>query len=281
VPDKPNARQMPALFVSHGSPTLVLDDVPAREFLAGAAATLPRPNAIIVVSAHYESTGRVAVCDDPAPRTIHDFRGFPDALYRMQYPAPGAPELAARIVAAIAQAGIPAVSDRSWGLDHGAWVPLSLMYPKADIPVVAVSVDPGQGPAHHHALGRALAAFRDEGVLILGSGALTHNLAEIPRPFKALNVDASSWVADFADWMAAALRESRVEDLLAYRARAPHAARNHPTEEHLMPLYAALGAGGGDSGGAGGVTVRRLHASTTFGVLAMDAYAFGSTEQTG
>lgn len=257
---------LPAIFVSHGSPTLVLDDVPARDFLSGLGAQLPRPRAIVVVSAHYETRG-VRVNTAAHPRMIHDFRGFPKALYDMRYDAPGDPTLAAEIVSRLRDAELDAAGDENWGLDHGTWVPLTLMYPDADIPVVAVSVDPDAGPDHHRRLGAALAPLREDGVLILGSGALTHNLGALRRG-ETPALDAPDWVTHFVDWTAAAIEDGRTEDLLSYRSRAPEAVRNHPTEEHLLPIFAALGAGGGVKG-------RRLHASTTFSVLAMDAYAFG------
>lgn len=257
---------LPAIFVSHGSPTLVLNDVPARDFLMGLGADLPQPRAIVVVSAHYESAG-VRVNTAARPRVIHDFHGFPKALYEMRYDAPGDPDLAAAIVARLRMAGLDAEGDESWGFDHGTWVPLTLMYPEADIPVVAVSVDPEASPDHHRRLGAALAPLRDDGVLILASGAFTHNLGELRRGAQA-ELDAPDWVTQFVDWTADAIQEGRTEDLLHYRDRAPAAVRNHPTEEHFLPLFAALGAGGGGQG-------RRLHTSTTFSVLAMDAYAFG------
>lgn len=259
--------RMPTLFVSHGAPTLILDDVPARAFLARVGGDLGRPSAIVVVSAHYEAPV-VRVDRSPRPRTIHDFRGFPPALYQIEYPAPGDPALADEIVGLARAAGLRAETDDGWGLDHGAWVPLALMYPDADIPVVAVSVDPQAGPAHHVALGAALAPLRERGVLILGSGSFTHNLYEIPRPFRQVDTPAPDWVREFAEWTSAAIVEGRTADLVDYRRRAPHGERNHPTEEHLLPLFAAVGA-------AGGIAGRRLHDSTTFAVLRMDAYAFG------
>jgi len=258
---------LPALFVSHGAPTLVLDDVPARAFLARVGGDLGRPSAIVVVSAHYEATG-VRVDRSERPRTIHDFGGFPPALYEMRYPAPGDPALAGEIVGLLRAAGVDAATDDRWGLDHGAWVPLSLMYPQADVPVVAVSVDPAAGPAHHMALGMALAPLRERGVLVIGSGSFTHNLHEIPRPFRQVGTPPPAWVTEFAEWASAAIVDGRAAELLDYRRAAPHGARNHPTEEHFLPLFAALGAGGGAAG-------RRLHDSTTFAVLRMDAYAFG------
>ena len=256
---------LPALFVSHGSPTLVLDDTPARDFLRGLGDDLPRPRSIVVVSAHYEARG-VRVNTAARPRVIHDFYGFPKALYEMDYAAPGDPALAADILARLRAAGLEAEGDESWGFDHGTWVPLSLMYPDADIPVVAVSVDPDAGPEHHRRLGAALAPLRADGVLILGSGAFTHNLGELRRGGRA-ELDAPDWVTRFVDWTASAIAEGRGDDLVHYRDRAPDAVRNHPTDEHFLPLFAALGAGGTGKG-------RRLHASTAFSVLAMDAYAF-------
>ena len=256
-------RRQPALFVSHGSPMLLLDDCPAHHFLGELGAGIlaaGRPRAILVLSAHWEAD-RPTVATSAAPETIHDFHGFPEALRRWLYPAPGAPELAERAASLIEAAGPAVGRDGAWGLDHGAWVPLALMAPNADIPVFQVAVQPDAGPAHHLRLGQALAPLRDEGVLILASGALTHGLGgRLP-----LDAPPPGWVTGFADWAADAIAADCVADLLDYRRRAPDAAANHPTEEHLLPLFAAMGAGDG----AG----RRLHHSYTYGVLAMDVYA--------
>jgi 4,5-DOPA dioxygenase extradiol len=151
-------------------------------------------------------------------------------------------------------------------LDHGAWVPLSLIYPAADIPVLELSVQPHHGPQHHFQLGRALAPLSDEAVLILGSGSFTHDLSE----FRAhgMNDPAPEWVVSFADWFDAALKDGRTDDLFHYRERAPYARKNHPTEEHLLPLFVALGSVGAAA------QIERLHASATYGVLRMDVYAF-------
>lgn len=248
---------LPSLFVSHGAPDLVVTDTPARAFLEGLGRDLPRPDGVLVVSAHFE-TPEPAVGTAAAPETIHDFRGFDEALHRLHYPAPGAPELARRAAALLG-----AAEDAERGLDHGAWVPLMLLYPEADLPVAQLSVQPDAGPAHHHAVGEALRPLRDEGVLVVGSGALTHNLAEVRG--HGMHDPAPGWVREFGDWMHDAVAEGRAADLLDYRSRAPHAVRNHPTEEHLLPLFAAMGAGG--SG-------HRLHSSETYGVLMMDVYAF-------
>jgi 4,5-DOPA dioxygenase extradiol len=256
---------LPALFVSHGAPTLVIDDVPAHDFLKTLPSLLPEaPRAILMISAHWE-TPVPAVSTVAQPDTIHDFGGFPEALYRLQYPAPGAPELAARVVELLAAAGISAATSASRGLDHGAWVPLMLAWPDGQIPVTQLAVQTQLGAAHHYALGRALAPLRDEGVLIIGSGSFTHDLSEFRRSRLEMNSPEPGWVTGFADWMDTAIVGGRTDDLLAYRRLAPEAVHNHPTEEHLLPLHVALGAGGQG---------RRIHQSTTFGILRMDAYAF-------
>jgi 4,5-DOPA dioxygenase extradiol len=256
---------LPAIFLSHGAPTLPLVDAPARDFLLGLGASLPRPTAIVVISAHWETQAPM-VNAVTRNETIHDFYGFPKALYELSYPAPGDAALAERISDLLGAAGLKSSVDHKRGLDHGAWVPLLLSYPDADIPVLQVSVQSHRGPAHHHQLGRALAPLRQEGVLIIGSGSFTHDL----RRFRGQAADAPATpdVIAFSDWMDTALREQRVSDLLTYRSHAPHAADEHPTEEHLLPLFAALGAGGE------GAKAARLHQSAMYSILRMDAYAF-------
>jgi 4,5-DOPA dioxygenase extradiol len=251
------------LFLSHGAPTLPLEDVAARHFLEGLAATMPRPAAILVVSAHWE-TSIPTVNAVQHNQTIHDFAGFPEELYRLSYPAPGAPELAERVVDLLNEAGLPAATDTTRGLDHGAWV---LAWPDADIPVLQLSVQSQLGPGHHLEVGRAIAPLAEEGVLIIASGSFTHDLSSWRGQ---AGMAEPEWVTGFADWFDLSLREGRTCDLLAYRRLAPHAERNHPTEEHLLPLFVALGAAGSDA------PVQRLHASNTYGVLRMDAYAFGA-----
>ncbi|HAY07963.1 MAG TPA: class III extradiol ring-cleavage dioxygenase [Hyphomonas sp.] len=252
------------VFVSHGSPTLLFDEVPARDFLRALGPSLPRPKAILVVSAHWE-TNIPAVNAVAVNKTIHDFGGFPQILFDQRYPAPGDPALADRIAGLIAGAGFPVGIDTARGLDHGAWVPLKLMYPANDIPVLQLSVQTHLGPAHHLRLGEALRPLTDEGVLILASGSFTHDLRSVS--WRGPN-EAPDWVTEFADWMTTTLAEGRVDDLVNYRRLAPHAARNHPTEEHILPLFLALG--------AGGLHAQMLHASLTFSVLRMDAYAFAA-----
>jgi len=262
--------RMPALFVSHGAPNMILHESAVRTFLTNAAADLPRPRAIVSISAHFMAH-RPAVVADPKPGMIYDFGGFERELYSMQYPAPGEPKLALDVFERLEAAGLEPALIPERGYDHGTWVPLKLMYPAADIPVVQVSVQPRRNPTHHWQLGRALASLRDEGVLVIGSGSLTHNLHEAFGPLgglRPLDEPAPTWVTAFADWVAEKVDAHDVEALLDYRERAPFAGRNHPTDEHLLPFFVALGAGGAD-----GV---RIHDSTNFAVLALDAYRFAA-----
>jgi 4,5-DOPA dioxygenase extradiol len=258
---------LPALFVSHGSPMLALEDCPAQRFLQQWPQQLERPRAILMVSAHWENKDP-AVSSAPHPQTIHDFGGFPRELYEIRYAAPGAPEIAEQTAALLRAAGFNARLSDTRGLDHGAWVPLSLMYPDADIPVFQLSLIQGGSPAQHYQLGAALQPLRTQGVLIIGSGSLTHNLSEFRG--HRMGDPAPLWVSEFAAWIAEALNSGRVADLLNYRALAPHAARNHPTEDHLLPLFVALGAAGKDA------MATRVHQSNTYGILAMDAYTFST-----
>ena len=259
---------LPAIFVSHGSPMLAIGDAQARQFLAGLPESLPdRPRAARMISAHWERL-RPAVSSPPANETIHDFGGFPPALYQIQYPAPPSADLARRVAELLGASGLPTDIDQRRGLDHGAWVPLMVAWPDADIPVVQLSVQTRLGPAHHYQLGQILAPLRDEGILIIGSGSFTHDLASFRSSGGRIDAPEPDWVHAFAEWMASALRERRVDDLLNYRVLAPEAAHNHPTEEHLLPLYVALG--------VAPEAVRHLHQSTTYGILRMDAFAFGS-----
>ncbi len=254
------------LFLSHGSPMTAILPSPAHAFLSGLAGLLPRPRAIVVATAHWLTQGP-AVSAAAQPPMIYDFGGFPRALFELRYPAPGEPALADQIAEMLAGAGFQAARDPQRGFDHGTWVPLLLAYPAADIPVVQLSVQPRLGPAHHLAVGRALAGLADEGVLIVGSGSFTHNLYEIDRT-AGDDAPAPPWVSGFVDWMVSALDRGDEAALLDYRMRAPDAARNHPTDEHLLPLYVALGAAGAKW------QADRLHRSVDLSILAMDAFAF-------
>jgi 4,5-DOPA dioxygenase extradiol len=257
--------RLPALFVSHGAPTLALEPGPTRGFLAQLGAGFERPQAVLSISAHWE-TAAPAISRAQRPETIHDFYGFPEALHAMRYPAPGAPELAVRAAALLADSGLTACTNEDRGLDHGAWVPLMLMYPEADIPVTQLSVQSRLGPGHHWRLGEALRPLRDEGVLIIGSGSVTHNLGEFGH--HRYDSPPPSWVREFNDWLHDRVVGADREALLDYRVRAPQAVRNHPTEEHLLPLFAVAGAA------TPGCRPRRLHADYTYGVIGMDAYRF-------
>ncbi|CDY77878.1 FIG074102: hypothetical protein [Caballeronia glathei] len=234
--------RLPSVFISHGAPTLPIDaSMPSAEF-ATLASRLPRPRAILMLSAHW-GTAQPVASTATRPETIHDFYGFPRALYELRYPAPGAPELGAIAAELLAAGGIPA-STAEHGLDHGAWVPLLLMFPQADVPVAQLSIQPRLDAAHHYRVGRALRALREDGVMIVGSGQITHNLRA--ADFSARPEDADPRVTEFTDWFEARLAERDIPALLDYRRRAPHAALMHPTDEHLLPVFSALGAASDD-----------------------------------
>lgn len=258
--------RLPTLFISHGAPTLAIDDSAAHRFLLGLGKSLPRPKAILLASAHWESIGKPVVSLAAQPATIHDFGGFPEAMYAMRYRAPGAPGVAAQAASLLEKAAIGASASHTRGLDHGAWVPLRLMYPEADIPVAQISVLRGAAPADHVRMGAALASLRDQGVLIIGSGSLTHNLSELRG--QRIDSEVPSWVSGFDAWMSDKIASNERDALLRYRSEAPFAQRNHPSEEHLMPLFVAMGAAGE------GATAEKIHKSYEYGILAMDAYAF-------
>ncbi len=257
---------MPTVFVSHGAPSLLLEPGPTYVFLQGLGGLLPRPKAVICISAHWD-TVRPAFTGHPAPDTVHDFYGFPEPLYDVRYACPGDAPLAAALRTRLAQNGLAADIHATRGLDHGAWVPLTLMYPAADIPVIQLSVQTGDDAAHHLKLGRVLQPLRDAGVLILASGGATHNLREAGR--YALDASPPAYASEFDTWLQQAIETGDEAALLDYTHAAPHAARNHPTAEHLLPLFVALGAGGA------GVKGRRLHHGYTYGILSMAAYAWG------
>lgn len=256
---------MPVLFLSHGAPDLLLDAGKTGAAWRQIAATIPQPAAILVISAHWE-TAIPTVSRAAHPQTIHDFGGFPEALYELRYPAPGAPQLADEVVKLLHQAGMDVQFDQTRGLDHGAWVPLSLMYPQADIPVTQLSIQPEQNPDWHCAVGRALKPLRDHGVLIVASGSITHNLRAIFA--HAPDEPAPVWVTEFCDWIAARIKDGDLASLLAYRMLAPHAVQNHPADEHLLPLFAALGAAHSIA------DAQHLNPVMTYGMLAMDAWLF-------
>ncbi|NWB27234.1 DODA-type extradiol aromatic ring-opening family dioxygenase [Pseudomonas gingeri] len=254
---------LPSLFISHGSPMLALQPGASGPTLARLAAELPRPKAIVIVSAHWESQ-ELLVSSNPHPETWHDFGGFPRELFAVQYPAPGEPELAADVAELLTVSGLPARLDNNRPFDHGVWVPLSLMYPDADIPVVQVSLPSRQGPALQTRVGKALRSLRDQGILLIGSGSITHNLGELD--WHAGPETIEPWAKAFRDWMVDKLAADDEAALHDYRKQAPYAVRSHPSDEHLLPLYFARGAGD---------RVAIAHKGFTMGALGMDIYTFG------
>lgn len=253
----------PSLYISHGSPMLALEPGASGPALARLATEMPRPDAIVIVSAHWESD-ELLVGGNPQPDTWHDFGGFPRALFEVQYPAPGNPELAAQVVSLLQANALPARIDSTRPFDHGVWVPLSLMYPQADIPIVQVSLPTRGGPALQARVGKALSGLREQGVLLIGSGSITHNLRELD--WHAGPESVQPWAQVFRDWMIDKLAANDEAALQDYRRQAPNAVRNHPSDEHLLPLYFARSAGGPFS---------IAHQGFTLGALGMDIYRFG------
>ena len=260
----------PALFVPHGAPTFALRPGAAGAALVAKAATLPLPRAIVIISAHWD-TAVPTVGFAEKLETIHDFWGFPEALYAIRYPATGCPEASREVVSALENAGLPVATDATRGLDHGAWVPLRLMFPDAEVPVVPLSVQSRGGPEQAYRIGRALAPLAARGFLIVGSGSITHNL----RDFQAAGQNGGqtpAYVREFADWLAERVADDDVPALLDYRRRAPGGMQAHPSEEHLLPFHVARGAGGDHP------RSQRFHAGIDDYVIAMDAYTFEQGE---
>jgi len=269
-------RPLPAIFLSHGSPMTALDPGAAGRFMQrlGPAidATFGRPRAILALSAHSLARQPVLLAAE-RHAAVYDFGGFDPRLFTLRYDAPGAPALAVQVQSLLAGAGIAAQRVAQGGLDHGIWTPLRYAYPAADIPVLPLAWVPSDSPAALFALGQALAPLAHDGVLVLGSGSITHNLHRVFA--NGLNAAVEhpeiTESAAFRDWMQTRAAARDWDALFAYRARAPHAVDMHPSDEHLLPWYIAAGAGGPESG------PQRLHASVTYGSLGMDAYAFGAS----
>ncbi|MBB3103340.1 dioxygenase [Azomonas macrocytogenes] len=256
---------LPVLFVSHGAPTFALEPGLAGPLLAALGRNLPEPEAVLVVSPHWMTQGDVMVTGTAQPETIHDFGGFARQLYELEYPAPGHPQLAARTVELLRQAGWQAGLDRQRGLDHGAWVPLLHLLPKAKVPVFQVSLPYPLRPQDAFRFGQALAPLREEGVLLVCSGSLTHNLHEWRRRPDS----EAAYVKAFATWVREALAAGDTRRLVDYVHLAPEAERAHPTDEHFLPLLVALGARRADD------ALQVLDGGIVHGVLAMDSYLFG------
>ncbi|MEZ2740401.1 DODA-type extradiol aromatic ring-opening family dioxygenase [Comamonas jiangduensis] len=261
-----NPAPLPVLFVSHGSPMFALeagDTGPAlTHWGQDLRARYPQLRGVVIMSPHWMARG-VRVMGNPQPETWHDFGGFPPQLYTLQYPAPGAPALAQEVLGALQQVGIAAEADVRRPLDHGAWVPLMHLFPQADVPVVQVALPVGADAHAVYALGQALQSLRAQGVLIIGSGSMTHNL----REFFGGQQQAADYVVEFSHWVEMQLQAGQIDTLLDWQQRAPHALRAHPTDEHFLPLYFALGAGGA------GAKPHYLSREVMYGMLAMDAFA--------
>ena len=257
---------LPTLFVSHGAPTLPLENVPAREFLATLGDRYRNAEAVLCTSAHW-NTSRPTVNAVEAPETIHDFYGFPAELYGLRYNARGSPDLAARVADLLHKAGLSCDLDDHRGLDHGAWVPLMLMYPNADVPVVQLSIQQHLDPTQHTALGAAISSLRNQGVLVVGSGSAVHPLGYASASLGE-GAATDDWAREFGSWLTDAVTRGDRVSLLDYRMRAPYAERAHPYPDHFMPLLVAFGAAGDGARGA------VLHHSWNWGDLMMDAYEF-------
>jgi 4,5-DOPA dioxygenase extradiol len=252
----------PVLFVSHGAPTVALERGAFAAALEGFAARAGKPRAALVVSAHWTTHREIGITAAARHRLIYDFSGFPEALYAIQWPAPGAPDVAARAAALVEAAGFRARLDPLRGLDHGAWIPLRFVFPEADVPVAQLAL-PEVEPARLLALGVALAPLRDEGVLLVASGGLLHNLAAIRFDEDA---QPDPWAAEFDAWIAGRIDALDVDALARWRELAPHADRAAPSPEHLDPLFVALGARAPDDG------VETLHAEIRYGNLGMRSF---------
>lgn len=253
----------PALFISHGSPMFALEPGLLGPNLARLGQSLDDVRAIVVVSPHWQTRG-VQVMATAMPETIHDFGGFPAPLYQLQYPVAGDPQLAQEVLRLLDAAGLAVVANDHRGLDHGAWVPLRHLRPQGDIPVLQVSMPHDLDADGALRLGRVLAPLRGQGVLVIGSGSLTHNLYEFRQ-----HISDPEYAQAFADWVRDAVARRDVEALVDYRRRAPHAARAHPTEEHFLPLLVALGASNDDDAS----TV--IEGGMTYGTLSMDSFGWG------
>lgn len=257
--------RLPVLFVSHGSPMFALEAGETGPALTRWGQALrqrhPGLRGVVILSPHWMAHG-VEVMAHAQPPTWHDFGGFPPALYRLQYPAPGAPVLAQQVQARLAQAGIAATLNPERPLDHGAWVPLMHLLPQADVPVVQLALPVDADARAVYALGQALQDLRSQGMLLVGSGSMTHNL----REFFGGERQAASYVVEFSRWVEQQVQTGAIDALLDWQQQAPHALRAHPTDEHFLPLYFALGAGAGS-------TPHYLSREVMYGMLAMDAFA--------
>ena len=256
---------LPTLFISHGAPSFALEAGLLGPALRALGQRLPRPRAILALSPHWMQ-GTLAVASGLDRQTVHDFGGFARELYALQYPAPGSVDVADAVIALLARCDRQAQRLDAHGRDHGVWVPLMHLYPEADVPVVQLSQPLAPSPHALLELGRALAPLREQGVLIIGTGSLTHNLRDVFG-----GAADSAYARTFSDWIGSQIASGDLGALLDYRAQAPGALRAHPTDEHLLPLFFALGAAGCDW-----TDNDRLEGGITHDVLAMDSFLFGT-----
>jgi 4,5-DOPA dioxygenase extradiol len=256
-------KTLPSVFVSHGSPMHALEPGAAGEAWKALGDRIGKPKAIVISSAHWE-THVPMLTGSAKPETIHDFYNFPEPLYRLRYPSPGAPEVASRAQALLKDAGIAAGIDGSRGLDHGAWAPLLYMYPDADVPVVQIAVQPELGTRHHVALGQALRPLKNDNILLIGSGHMTHNLRDWSRG----RGEPQPYAVEFQAWVFDKVKKRDLASLVDYRSASPHGVRAHPTDEHFLPFFFAVGAAAEDA------KPERVFDAIESGVLAMDAYVF-------
>ena len=258
------AAKAPVLFISHGAPTFAIEPGVLGPQLRALGAQLKQVKAVLVVSPHWQ-TRDVKVTTTARPETIHDFGGFPAKLYDLHYPAAVAPELARDAARVLQQAGLSVDFDAGRGLDHGAWVPLWHLVPQADLPVFQVSMPITMDAAQAVRFGRILAVLREQGVMIVASGSMTHNLYE----FRQGGAAPQAYAQEFTTWVRTAVLARATQAVLAYRSEAPHAERAHPTEEHFLPLLIAMGATDEAD------PVRVLEGGITYGVISMESYAWG------
>ncbi|MCX2525296.1 DODA-type extradiol aromatic ring-opening family dioxygenase [Larsenimonas rhizosphaerae] len=257
-----------ALFISHGSPLEALDHSKSALAWQALASRLPRPTRILIVSAHWTASP-LRLTASKAPETIHDFYGFPAPLYDIRYPAPGEPELAHDIAEHLNACEFEAQVDARRGLDHGMWAPLRHLYPEADISTVGLSINARKRPEWHYRLGQQLAGALDEETLLISSGSVTHNLADI----RGSDPTIAAYVEAFQDWISSHLQTRQDDELMHYRDLAPDAQRAHPSDEHLLPLFVTLGA-------ADASAPERFNPVVADTALAMDAYLFTRTAGT-
>jgi len=260
-------KRLPSLLVPHGAPTFTLAPGAAGLALREQVESIDDLRAVVIVSAHWEATVPTVGAATKL-ETIYDFWGFPDSLYGITYPATGCSEAAKEVVEAIQQNGLSAKLDYKRGLDHGAWIPLRLMFPNADIPIVPLSLTHGMGADKAYRLGLSLNALTQHGFLIIGSGNITHNLSDYRHAYQNQTFTPPKYIEQFSDWIAHKSSPINIPDLLNYRTQAPNALRAHPSEEHLMPFYVAMGAAGESP------LITRFYKGINDYVIAMDAYRF-------